>query len=189
MKKLLLLFLLGAFQVTAQDYVDLVRIGYGQTFDTDFEGTQSSTDVKSLDVSLTVPIPLSEKQVFITGADFTKARLQLFPEASFTSLYSTTLKLGLATTYSEKWSSTIVLLPKLASNYSSITSNDFFIGGFAVAKIQKKENLIYRFGVYGSTEPFGFFTTPIFGWYYLSPNGKFEMDMSLPIAADMSYKL
>ncbi len=38
-------------------------------------------------------------------------------------------------------------------------------------------------------EAFGFFTTPILGWYYLSPNKRFEMDMSLPISADVSYKL
>src|SRR5690606_29609550 len=31
------------------------------------------------------------------------------------------------------------------------------------------------------------FSTPILGWYYLSPNNKFEMDMSLPISADVSY--
>ena len=47
----------------------------------------------------------------------------------------------------------------------------------------------YRFGEYASQEAFGLFTTPILGWYYLSPNKRFEMDMSLPISADVSYKL
>ena len=82
-----------------------------------------------------------------------------------------------------------MLLPKLASNYSGIESEDFFLGGFAVATLKKRENLTYRFGFYGSTEAFAFFGTPIFGWYYLSPNERFEMDMSLPISADVSYKL
>ncbi|HBR53733.1 MAG TPA: hypothetical protein DEA82_05915, partial [Flavobacteriaceae bacterium] len=49
------------------------------------------------------------------------------------------------------------------------------------------EHLKYRFGLYASTEAFGVFTTPIIGWYYLSPNSKFEMDVSLPIAADVNY--
>ena len=95
----------------------------------------------------------------------------------------------MASTWSEKWSTTIVALPKIASDYENISGKDFYLGGFAVLKFQKKENLIYRFGAYGSQEAFGFFTTPIIGWYYLSPNQRFEMDMSLPIAADISYKL
>ena len=173
----------------AQDYVDIFRIGYGETFNNDFEGTNSSTSIRSFEVGLTFPVVLNDNHALITGADFSANNLQLFPEAERTSLYSTNIKLGLASTYSERWSSTIVLLPKIASDYNDISSDDFYLGGFALLKLQKKENLIYRFGVYGSQEAFGFFTTPIIGWYYLSPNKKFEMDMSLPISADVSYDL
>ncbi len=173
----------------AQDYVDIFRIGYGETFNNDFEGTNSSTSIRSFEAGFTFPIVLNDKNALITGADFSTNNLQLFPEAERTSLYSTNIKLGLASTHSERWSSTIVLLPKIASDYNDISSDDFYLGGFALLKLQKKENLIYRFGAYGSQEAFGFFTTPIIGWYYLSPNKKFEMDMSLPISADVSYAL
>ncbi|WP_339701202.1 DUF6268 family outer membrane beta-barrel protein [uncultured Marixanthomonas sp.] len=189
MKKLLLLLLLVPMLTFAQDYVDIFRIGYGETFNNDFEGTNSSTSIRSFEVGLTFPVVLNDNHALITGADFSANNLQLFPEAERTSLYSTNIKLGLASTYSERWSSTIVLLPKIASDYNDISSDDFYLGGFALLKLQKKENLIYRFGVYGSQEAFGFFTTPIIGWYYLSPNKKFEMDMSLPISADVSYDL
>ncbi|MGK0296388.1 MAG: hypothetical protein ACI884_002566, partial [Ulvibacter sp.] len=91
--------------------------------------------------------------------------------------------------FNEKWSSTVVLLPKIASDYKNISGDDFYFGGFAVLKLKKKENLIYRFGIYATSEAFGIFSTPIIGWYYLSPNKRFEMDMSLPIAADINYKL
>ena len=174
---------------SAQDYVDIFRIGYGETFNNEFEGTNSSTRIKSFEVGLTLPVVLNENNALITGADFSVNDLQLFPEAERTSLYSTNIKIGLASTYSERWSSTIILLPKIASDYSNISGDDFYLGGFALLKLQKKENLIYRFGVYGSQEAYGFFTTPIIGWYYLSPNKKFEMDMSLPISADVSYAL
>lgn len=189
MRKLLLLFLLVPLLTSAQDYVDIFRIGYGETFNNNFEGTNSNTRIKSFEVGLTFPVVLNENNALITGADFSVNNLQLFPEVERTSLYSTNIKLGLASTYSEKWSSTIVLLPKIASDYNDISGDDFYLGGFALLKLQKKENLIYRFGVYGSQEAFGFFTTPIIGWYYLSPNKKFEMDMSLPISADVSYSL
>ncbi len=189
MRKFSLLILLLPLFVAAQSYVDLFKIGYGQTFNNNFEGTTSSTQVKSFEVGLTFPVVLNEKHALITGFDFNSNNLQLFPNTEFTGLYSTTLKLGLASTYNEKWSSTIVLLPKIASDYENISGDDFYIGGFALLKLKKKENLIYRFGFYGTTEAFGFFTTPIIGWYYLSHNTKFEMDMSLPIAADINYCL
>ena len=189
MKKILYIFLFLPVVAFSQEYVDLFRIGYGQTFNNDFEGVDSSTYVKSFEAGFTFPMVLNENHALITGADFSRNNLQLFPEAAFTSLYSTNLKLGMASTWSEKWSTTIVLLPKIASDYKNITSDDFYFGGFALLKLKKNENLKYRFGIYATQEAFGFFTTPILGWYYLSPNKRFEMDMSLPISADVSYKL
>lgn len=198
LKKIFFLLLFFPCFGNAQNYVDLFKIGYGQTFSNDFEGTTESTQVTTLELDFTFPVVLNEKHALITGFAFSSNKLELFPlggirpfhegkDDFFTSLYSTTLKLGLASTFNDKWSTTFVLLPKIASDYHDISGDDFYLGGFALLKLQKKENLIYRFGIYGSTEAFGFFTTPIFGWYYLSPNQKFEMDMSLPIAADINY--
>lgn len=189
MKRLLFLILLFPFIISAQEYVDLFRIGYGQTFNNNFDGVESNTNVESFDIGFTLPVVLNKNHALITGADFSFNKLQLYPKAEYTSLYSTNLKLGMASTWSEKWSSTIVLLPKIASDYRNITSNDFYFGGFVLLKLKKNENLKYRFGIYASQEAFGLFTTPILGWYYLSPNKRFEMDMSLPISADISYKL
>ncbi len=189
MKRLLFLILLFPFFISAQEYVDIFRIGYGQTLNNNFEGIDSSTNVKSFEAGFTFPVVLNENHALITGGDFSSNNLQLFHQAEYTSLYSTNLKLGLASTWSEKWSTTIVLLPKIASDYKNISGDDFYFGGFALLKLKKNENLKYRFGVYATQEAFGFFTTPILGWYYLSPNKKFEMDMSLPISADVSYKL
>jgi hypothetical protein len=169
--------------------VDLFRIGYGQTLNNNFEGVDSNTNVTSFEVGFTFPIVLNENHALITGADFSLNAVQLFPDATYSNLYSTNIKVGMASTWSEKWSSTIVLLPKIASDYKKITTNDFYFGGFALLKLKKSENLKYRFGIYATQEAFGLFTTPILGWYYLSSNKRFEMDMSLPIAADVSYKL
>lgn len=188
MKKLLFIILVFPLFSSAQDYVDLLRIGYGYSPSKNFEGVDIGTKIQTIEGGLTIPVVLNKNHALITGVDFSMNHLQLFPEAPATNLYSSTLKLGLASTWSDKWSTTIVLLPKLASDYIHLSNKDFYMGMFAVLKLQKKENLIYRFGFYGSQEAFGLFTTPILGWYYLSPNNRFEMDMSLPIAADMSYK-
>ncbi len=187
MKKILLFLFFVPAAVFGQNYVDLLKIGYGQTFNNDFVDTEESTFVKSFEADLTIPVVLNDNHALITGAVFSRNNLQLFPDASFTSLYSTILKVGLASTYNEKWSSTLVLLPKIASDYNEITGDDFYFGGVALLKYQKNEHLKYRFGLYASSEAFGIFSTPIFGWYYLSPNSKFEMDVSLPIATDINY--
>lgn len=176
------------FITFSQDYVDLFKIGYGETFNNDFEGTESSTQVKSFDVGFTFPIVVNENQAIITGADFNSNNVQLFPNSEYVNLYNTNLKLGLASTWSEKWSTTILLLPKVASDYKNISSEDFYMGGFALLKLKKKENLIFRFGLYATSEAYGLFTTPLIGMYYLSPNKKFEIDATLPIVADINYK-
>jgi hypothetical protein len=189
LKKILLYLFLFPSLVVAQEHIDLLKIGYGKTFNNSFENTSENTEVTTFDANLTYPIVLNDKNTFITGAAFNYSNLQLFPNTDYTSLYSSTLKIGLASTFNEKWSSTVVLLPKIASDYKNISGDDFYLGGYAILKLKKKENLIYRFGFYASSEAFGVFSTPIIGWYYLSPNKKFEMDMSLPIAADINYKL
>ena len=139
MKKLLFLTFLFSLSVSAQEYVDLLRIGYGQTFNNNFEGTDSSTFVKFFEAGFTFPVVLNENHALITGADFSRNNLQLFPKAEYTSLYSTNLKLGLASTWSEKWSTTIVLLPKIASDYKNISGDDFYFGGFALLKLKRNE--------------------------------------------------
>ncbi|PKA82813.1 hypothetical protein ATE92_0952 [Ulvibacter sp. MAR_2010_11] len=188
-KKIAFVFFLIPVSSFAQEYVDLIKIGYGQTFNNGYVDVEGSTFVKSVEADLTFPVVVNDNHAIITGAAYSRNNLELFPEANFTSLHSTTLKLGLASTYTEKWSSTIVLLPKIASDYKHITGRDFYFGGLALLKYQKTEHLKYRFGLYATSEAFGLFTTPIIGWYYLSPNSRFEMDMSLPIAADVNYCL
>lgn len=188
MKKLLFLTLFFPFLTSAQEYVDIFKIGYGQTLNNNFEGVDSSTNVEFFEAGFTFPVVLNENHTFITGADFSLNSVQLFPETEYSNLYSTSLVLGMASTWSEKWSTTIILLPKIASDYKNISSNDFYFGGFAILKLKKNENFKYKFGVYASQEAFGLFTTPILGWYYLSPNKRFMMDMSLPISADINYK-
>lgn len=189
LKYLVILFAFVLSSAYAQDYVDVLKIGYSDTFNNDFEGTLQSTNVSIFETNLTYPVVLDENNALITGIDFASNKLQLFPNADFTTLYTTTLKVGLAKTFNEKWSGTFVFLPKIASDYKNITGDDFYVGGYTLLKLKKKENLIYRFGLYGSTEAFGFFTTPIFGWYYLSPSERFEMDVSLPVAVDINYRI
>lgn len=188
MKIYFVVIFLFSYYCNAQDYIDLLRVGYGNTFNNDFKGTGSSTNIGSFEADVTLPVVLNENNALITGAIYTKNWLQLFPDAENVHLNRTVLKVGLATTFSENYSGTLVFLPKVTSDYVNISSNDLYFGGLAILNYKKKENLKYRFGIYASQEAYGVFTTPIIGWYYLSPSKKFQMDMTLPISADVNYK-
>ena len=186
-KSIALLILFLPFIGISQEYIDLLKIGYSHTFDAKFEGTDNSTEIKGFEAGITLPVVLNEKYALISGATFSTNNLQLFPLAPNTDLYSTMLKLGLATSHNEKWSSTIVFLPKMASDYKNLSGDDFYFGGYAVVKQKKSENLTIRYGLYGSSEAFGPFATPMIGVYYKSPNKRLEIDASLPIVADVNY--
>ena len=198
LRPLIILFFIGTL-CHAQNYVDLLNLGFGQTFENQFENSSESTNVSSFDANLTVPLVLNDKHTLVTGGIFSYSNLRVFPERSpalveipfyineNVNLFSSTLKVGLATTYNEKWSSTLVLLPKIASDYQNLSSDDFYVGGYGIVKWKKNDRFIYKAGFYASQEAFGLFATPIFGWYSIGEDNRFEMDMSLPIAADINY--
>ena len=201
MKNFIYVLLLFSSLSFSQNYVDLLKIGAGQTINNSFDGYEDETEVKLIELDFTFPIVLNETNALISGVSFSSNSLELFPDSfatgntsqvfgpltKTTNLYSTTIKIGLATTFNDRWSATVVALPKIASDYENIGGDDLYFGAYGILKLKKRDNLIYKFGFYASTEAFGLFTTPIVGWYYTSPNGKFEMDMSLPIAADINY--
>ena len=193
MKDLTKIWLIPAILFTlispAQNYVDVFKIGFGESFSNSFEGTDSETSITYFDLNLTYPIQFNDRTALITGIDLVSSRLQLIPNGQRTSLYSTTLQLGLNHGFNERWSAALVMLPKMASDYKNLEWDDLLFGGYTVARLKKTENLTYRFGWYLSDEQFGIFTTPIIGWYYLSPNSRFEMDVSLPISVDINYAL
>lgn len=192
LKKIFITFLVCPFVCFSQDYVDVLKLGYGRSLNNKFEGSEGPTYITSMEVNLTMPIVLNQNNAIITGGIFSKNRLQLFPSLNsfkgpFTSLFSTTLKVGLSSIFSQKWGMTLVFLPKVASDYYQVSSNDVFFGGFGILKYQKRENSIYRLGFYSSSEAFGFYATPILGWYSLSKDDKIEMDVFMPISADINY--
>ena len=188
MKQLIFCLVFLTITLIAQEYVDVFKFGYSYSDQAKFKDTNENTSIKAFNGALTLPIELSSKHVFLTGVDFSSHNLWLSPEYNqSTTIYNTIVKVGLATTFTEKWSTTLVLLPKIASDYKTISGDDFNFGIYAIAKLKKSEHFKFRFWLYASTELFGVFATPIIGAYYLSPHKRFEIDDSLPITAAINY--
>ncbi len=170
-----------------QDYVDLLSVSYGHTLNSNLENEIGSTSIEVFDVDFLLPVPVNDKYTFLTGGTFNKNRLDFLSNNKATTVYSSLLKIGVLINNSETFSSNFLLLPKLASDYKSVSINDFRIGAIAIFNKKKSDNLKYRFGLYASTEAFGVVATPFFGWFYSSNNDRFIMDVLLPISANINY--
>ena len=182
------LFLIS-FLSFGQNYVDLARFHYSNTPQNEFDSIGGNTNIEDLGVDITLPIKLNDSNVILTGLNLDQIKTKIHPLGNFQTISTINLKIGYNKKYSKKWSGTYMLLPKLSSDFKKISSKDFQLGALILMKYNKKENLKYNLGVYYNNELFGPFLVPLLGLYFKSQNDKFEANLTLPIWADMNYKL
>jgi hypothetical protein len=183
-----LFFLIGNI-ILSQNYVDLLKISAGTTPYNQFDSSSAKTKIHDLSADLTIPLKINEKTSVITGIIYEAIQTKLFNDGDYVNFGSTTLKLGINKQFNDRWSVTAVALPKIASDYKSYSDKDFQLGGLAVFKFRKRENLNYKVGLYYNSELFGPLFVPMAGLYYLSPNKKFEANLMLPLQADINYQI
>ncbi len=187
---LAIVVLLKSNFLAAQDYVDIARVHYAGSSINSFDGTSSGSRLGEVGLDLTVPIVINERLNLLSGMIFEGIKTQLYPDHDRETIMSFTLKAGFTWKHSDKWTGTYVFLPKVASDFKQpLARKDFQFGGIALLRYSHTNNLKYRFGIYGNTELFGPWVVPILGLYYLSPSKKFEANVTLPLTADMNYRL
>lgn len=190
MKKItLIFFLFWCFNVTySQNYADIVKFSINNatlgTIENEYE-----TAVQNILLEIFYPKQLNEKIVLITGLTSENTTLNLTEDSERTHLNMFRLNLGIKYQYSEKWSGTYVLLPKIASDFYTIGSSDFQIGGLIIFDCQYNESKKLKFGLYSSTENFGITLTPLFGLWHQSKSKKFYINATFPIRMDANFKL
>ena len=191
MKYILSLFIgLALMTVNAQNYIDLGSISYAITPQNKFENSSEQSRMEELDLKLNFPVVIDEKNVFLTGLYANRVQVKLDPNISEnTNLNSLGLVLGLNHTYSEKWSATYVLLPKISSDLNELSGKDFQLSLLSLFNYTKKSNLNYKIGLYANTERYGLSVMPLLGFYYQRPDKKFEANLILPYFADVNYQL
>lgn len=172
----------------AQDFIDIAKVAYSNT-GIGFENNKDIATLHSIDANIFVPNAINKNTFILTGVDFNLRQLPLAPVNDKTTLYNTTFRLGVSKNFNATWSGNILLLPKFAFENTNHLGASFLIGGFAILKKVRNENLTYKFGIYASREAFGLFTTPILGIFYRSPNKRLMIDATLPLSADVNYVL
>jgi hypothetical protein len=197
LKKSTFLVLVLCSVCSAQDYIDLFKISYIENYNHRYENTAQSTNIESIEADLTIPFQVDEKNTIITGFLYSQNSLSLFPleelysplQSQNTTLYSTTLKIGINRSLNEKWTGALIFLPKFSSDYKDVSVGDFFWGGFSLFKYKKNKRLSYKFGAVVIQQTYGIVAVPIFGLYYKSVDQKLELDLTLPVTADVNYKM
>ncbi|MBK8366071.1 MAG: hypothetical protein IPL10_01305 [Bacteroidetes bacterium] len=185
---LIRLFLAGSFAFS-QNYVDLLKVSASTTPNNTFDSSDVKTRINDLLVDLTVPVKINEGFSVLTGVIYEDMQTKLFADGIVKNFGSTTVKLGFNKQLTEKWSTTVIALPKIASDYNSFNQKDFQVGGIALFKYKKRDHLNFKTGLYYNSELFGPLFVPMLGLYYQSPNKKLEVNIMLPLQADVNYQV
>src|SRR6187431_1753633 len=145
----LVFFLLCLTQRTlAQSYVDIIKLNYNNTSQNSFENSNAKTRVEEFDLETTLPIVVNVSTNFLTGFTYEHIQTKLFEDGIAEKFSSFSLKIGLNKNHSPKWSGTYVLIPRMASDFNQVTKKDFQLGGYALLKYTKNENMSYKLGLY-----------------------------------------
>ena len=191
MNKYFLLFrlLLAGTFAFSQNYVDILKVNASSTPNNTFDSSATKTKLNEALVDLTVPLKINQDLSVVTGLIYENLQTKLFSDGITKNFGSTSLKIGFNKQLTEKWSTTVVALPKIASDYNSYNHRDFQLDGIALFKYKKRDNLNFKTGLYYNTELFGPFFVPMLGFYYQSPNKKLEANILLPLQADVNYQV
>lgn len=173
---------------SAQNYLDIARLNVGSTTLEDVDG-QNETDVSNVNFEFLYPTPVNDKTILITGLTVENTNLNLRSDLNSEGLTMTRLNLGAKVYHSRKWTGTYLLLPKLASNFKDVGSNDFQFGAIALLEYRHKNRFRTKYGLYSSSEEFGTIITPLLGVYYRTPNNKFYIDAAFPIRMEANYSI
>ena len=186
---LLFRFLIAGTLAFSQNYVDVLKVNASTTPYNSFDSSATKTRLNELTADLTVPLKINQGFSILTGVIYEDIQTKLFANGIIKNFGSTAVKLGFNKQLNEKWSTTVVALPKIASDYNSFNNKDFQMGGIALFKYKKRDNLNFKTGLYYNSELFGPFFVPMLGMYYQSPNKKFEANIMLPLQADINYQV
>ncbi len=176
--------------VRAQEYLDLASVSYTTSFNSNVLDEDRDTSIQEWSLNLDLPLVLNEDTALLFGLSSNKIGVELIPSPEpDTDLYSISLRLGVNHVFSERWSATFLLIPKVASDFTSGFRKGNQIGAVALLTSKRDVRLKYSYGLYANKEEFGLLLVPILGVYYKSPDDRFEADVFAPARIDLNYRL
>ncbi len=176
--------------LSAQEYLDLASLSYTTSFNSNVLDEDRDTSIKEWNLNVDIPWVLDEDTALLLGMGTNKIDVELIPSPEpATELYSIALRMGINKVFSERWSGTFLLIPKVASDFTNGFRKGNQIGAVVLLTRKRDNRLKYSYGIYGNKEEFGLLLVPILGVYYKSPNDRFEADIFAPARVDLNLRL
>ena len=172
----------------AQQYVDVLSLGYTTTPETGYDAVDGTTRIRQANLELFVPVPLNTRTALITGLSGNLDRLRPDPADETLGLYSAAAILGLNFTYENGWSSRHILRPQLVSSLQ-FGRQQLQLGSLQMLQKELSPNKSMGFGVFLNAEEYGLLFVPILSFYYLHPQDLWEVSAFLPARGDVNRRL
>lgn len=167
MKKLALLyliFLLNFSGMLAQPFTDIASLS-AQQLNTKYAINNEKNTVTNYFAGLLLPIKIDSNNIIIfrLNGEELVSKNNAYTDAKG-RLYALTLGIGLQHYFTENLSSVLLLMPKVASDFSEkFNQYDRQYGGSLLVQYKFGKNFRAKAGLFYNREPFGNFFVPLFG--------------------------
>jgi hypothetical protein len=172
-----------------QNYVDILNTNAGILPAQGFVDSSETNATQIHAFNLLIPVPVNDSVAILFGFNYVYNSVHLGINDEQQAFKMVAPRLGLNVKHNNKWSSTYLIHGRFNSDRLSIKNKGFQYGLMSQFKYAFHKDKSIKFGVYLNRDVFGWFTTPVFCFYYRSPNKKFETDLILPIYSKADYKL
>jgi hypothetical protein len=185
--RLLMVFLALLGKVgLGQNYIDLVKLNFQTTPQNSFQNNTANTRVTEVGAELAIPIKLNETTVWFTHVVYEQTDVKLYSDGDYQNLKALTIRMGVVKTHSERLTGTYLFVPRISANSDSPAGESFQFGGLVLFKFIRSERVNFKAGLFGSSDFFSPFVTPLLGFYRLSEDGKWEINALLPAAFNLN---
>ncbi len=190
-KNIFFLFYILSTPIFPQNYFDLGELSFMTAPNGQYEDHLGDTNINEWNLALDLPLVLDEKNTFLLGLSGNSTRLTLQPTNASHPIGLATMgiKLGIHKAYSDNLNATFMAIPRISSDFANGLDKGLQLGFLALFNTKKTEHLKYTLGLYTSFEEFGLLVVPLLGWYYQNSTQNFEMNVLLPISADVNLGL
>lgn len=175
----------------AQPFVDVFNTKF-QYFPSGKFQNEPKNNISSThwSTSVLVPIEKKNKDVVIIGMTYSVLNFKVKDDPTYSSsLRSTAVQFGYKKQWkNEKWKTLFMLISKVNSNLTNVTSRDYQVGGAVIFNYKKKDNLRLHFGAYYNREYFGNFIIPLLGIEW-KVNENLNLFGDLPNSLNLEKKL
>lgn len=185
----LLYMVLSISTLSAQEFIDPIKLYYSTSPGTGYDGTSGTTSINEYGADILIPRPFGDGNAFILGAYGELTTLQPAPNSEVVNLYALSPRIGVVLKHNEKWSGQYILLPQIASDLKAFGWNDVQMGAIGIVSYKKSESTQYRFGAFYNSALYGPAVFVVAGFYHKAPGSRWTLDFRLPIDADINYKI